>query len=247
MAAPNPRSHQSNWHARCPARDPGRACCGDGWGIDVELIIVRHGETAWTLSGRHTGATDLPLTEHGRLEAAALRPLLGHVLAGREPVVYASPRERAAQTLALAMPGVRGNVEPLVAEYDYGTYEGLTHEQISTLRPGWNIWRDGCPAGESTGGVGARADAFLIGHAEHTPGPVVVVSHGHFSRILAARALGLAADHGRLLAAGTASVSVVKDFHGERCIALWNASADLLGAPVALGRSQAVPDAAPGH
>ena len=213
----------------------------------MELIIVRHGETAWTLSGQYTGATDLPLTAHGRLQAAALGPLLGRMLAGRVPQVYSSPRERATETLALALPGTGAIVEPLVAEYDYGTYEGLTHEQISMLRPEWNIWRDGCPAGESTEAVGARADAFLRGHAEHAPGPVVVVSHGHFSRILAARALGLTAQNGRLLAAGTASVSVVKDFHGERCIALWNASADLLRAPADPGPSQAVREAAPAN
>lgn len=195
----------------------------------MELIIVRHGETAWTLSGRHTGATDIPLTAHGRVQAAALRPLLVRILAGREPLVFSSPRERATETLGLAMPGARGIMEPLVAEYDYGTYEGLTHEQISSLRPGWNIWRDGCPAGETTESVGARADAFLRGRAEHAPVPVVVVSHGHFSRILAARALGLAAESGRLLTADTASVAVVKDLDGERCIGLWNASADLLG------------------
>ncbi len=197
----------------------------------MRLIIVRHGETGWTLSGRYTGTTDVALTANGRREATELAPLLERVLHGQSCTVVSSPRHRATDTAALALPGRHPTIDPLVAEYDYGDYEGLTTDQIRLLAPGWNIWRDGCPHGESTTGVGTRADAVLHAHAENSTQPVVVVTHGHFSRILAARALGLAAVDGRLFASAPASVSVIEDHHGERCIGLWNADPALLTRP----------------
>lgn len=196
----------------------------------MKLVIVRHGETEWTLSGRYTGTTEVGLTANGRTQAASLAPLLERVLDGEGAVVFSSPRRRAVETAALALPAHRMTREPLVAEYDYGDFEGLTGAQIRRRAPGWTIWRDGCPAGEYTGDVGRRADSFLRAHAGATQ-PVVVVTHGHFSRILAARALGLAARSGRLFASATGSVSLIEDHHGERCIGLWNAAADLLAAP----------------
>ena len=194
----------------------------------MKLVIVRHGGTEWTLSGRYTGTTDLPLTPHGRRQAALLAPLVERVLAGDSALAFSSPRRRATETAALALPGRPVAVDPLVAEYHYGDYEGLTDDQIRLLAPGWDIWRDGCPRGESTEAVGARADTFLDAHVVRCAGPVVVVTHGHFSRILAARALGLAADNGRLFASVTASISVIEDYHGERCIGRWNVDAALL-------------------
>jgi probable phosphoglycerate mutase len=194
----------------------------------MKLVIVRHGGTEWTLSGRYTGTTDLPLTPHGRRQAALLAPLVERVLAGDSALAFSSPLRRATATAALALPGRSVTVDPLVAEYHYGDYEGLTHDQIRLLAPGWNIWRDGCPHGESTEAVGARADAFLDAHVVRCAGPVVVVTHGHFSRILAARALGLGAENGRLFASLTASISVIEDYHGERCIGRWNVDAALI-------------------
>lgn len=194
----------------------------------MRLIIVRHGETDWTLAGRYTGATDVPLTAHGRREATSLALLLEHLLGGQNPVVVSSPRQRATDTAALALPGCHVAIDPLISEYDYGDYEGLTSEQIRRCAPDWDIWRDGCPHGESTQDVGRRADAFLRTTVEDCPAPLVVATHGHFSRILAARALGLAAEYGRLFASVPGSVSLIEDHHGERCIGLWNADTALV-------------------
>lgn len=194
----------------------------------MELLIVRHGETAWTISGQHTGRTDVPLTERGRTEASALRPVLASLLHGRGALVYTSPSRRARETAALALPAAEVAVDPRLAEYDYGRYEGLTTAEIDRVHAGWNIWRDGCPGGESTAAAGARADACLRDLAEADPVPVVVFSHGHFSRILAARALGLPPEAGRIFGTATAAVSVVGAYRGEPCITLWNASAELL-------------------
>lgn len=194
----------------------------------MKLVIIRHGGTEWTMSGRYTGTTDLALTPHGRRQATSLVPLLERLLAGQDCLAFSSPRRRATATAAFALPGRPVRVDPLVAEYDYGDYEGLTASQIRLDAPGWDIWRDGCPHGESTQAVGARADAFLAAHVLHRSEALVVVTHGHFSRILAARALGLPAESGRLLASITASLSVIEDYHGERCIGRWNVDAELL-------------------
>jgi probable phosphoglycerate mutase len=201
----------------------------------VELVIVRHGETEWTITGRFTGTTEVPLTADGRRQVVSLHRILSGVLKGRSPVVLSSPRGRARESAGLALPDSHALVDPLLAEFDYGTYEGLTPTEVVDRRPGWNIWRDGCPEGESVEEVGVRARQFLESTVAHAPGPVVVVTHGHFSRILAATALGLAPAQGRLLASATASVSLVEDHHGERCIGLWNVSADLGDDPGAGG------------
>jgi broad specificity phosphatase PhoE len=194
----------------------------------MRLIIVRHGETDWTLAGRYTGSTDVPLTAHGRREATSLALLLEHLLGGHDPVVVSSPRQRATATAALALPQCQVVIDPLVSEYDYGDYEGLTSEQILLRAPGWDIWSDGCPHGESTPDVGARADVFLRTTVENCRAPLIVATHGHFSRILAARALGLAAEYGRLFASVPGSVSLIEDHHGERCVGLWNADTALV-------------------
>lgn len=194
----------------------------------MRLVIVRHGDTGWTVDGRFTGTTDVGLTDHGRHQAASLTGLLQVVLHGERPVLVSSPRRRATDTAALALPAFHLAVDPCVAEYDYGDFEGLTTDQIRERAPGWDIWRDGCPHGESTDDVGRRADAFLRDHLDNGTQPVVVVTHGHFSRILAARALGLAPGAGRLFASATASVSLIEDHHGERCVGLWNADPALL-------------------
>ncbi len=198
----------------------------------MRLIIVRDDETDWALAGRYTGATDVLLTANGRREATSLPSLIEHVSGGRSPVVVSSPRQRAAvATATLALPECDLSIDPLVAEYDYGDYEGLTSEQIRRRAPGWDIWRDGCPHGESTPEVGRRADAFLRTTVQKCAGPLIVVTHGHFSRILAARALGLAPEWGRLFASVPASLSLIEEHHGERCLGLWNVAAAMLEHP----------------
>lgn len=195
--------------------------------MKLELIIVRHGETEWTLSGQHTGITEIPLTMEGEREAHSLVPILLRLLHDRIPIVYSSPRERAMHTAKLSMPTFDFTIEPLIAEYVYGQYEGLTPQQIEALSPGWDIWRDGCPNGETTAEVGARADKFLATHVLGASAPVVVFTHGHFSRILAARALRRPPEEGSMFASSPASVSVVKDQHARPRLTLWNLTTKL--------------------
>jgi broad specificity phosphatase PhoE len=186
----------------------------------MELILVRHGETEWSKSGQHTGRTDLPLTEAGRAEGASAHPIVERLLGGRTPRLYTSPRGRAIATAELILPGLEKTIAPQIAEYDYGDYEGLTTAQIRDRQPDWDIWRDGCPGGETTAAVGARADAFLAG----IDGLVVAFSHGHMLRILAARFLGLPAGQGNIFTLDTAAVSVLKIVRGAPVVALWNAT-----------------------
>jgi broad specificity phosphatase PhoE len=194
-----------------------------------ELLLVRHGETAWTLSRQHTSYTDLPLTANGEDQARAVAPLL----AGRSiEVALTSPRLRAGRTAALAGLGA-AQVEPDLCEWDYGGYEGLTTAHIRDTRPGWVLWTDGVapgPAahpGESPGQVGARADRVLnrVRPALDDPaaGDVVLVAHGHFLRVLAARQLGLPASAGALFRLDTGTVSSLGTEHGKPVITTWNA------------------------
>ena len=196
----------------------------------MHLIIVRHGETQWTISGQHTGTTDLALTERGESQSVAIGPLLGHLLKGERPSVYVSPRIRTVRTAQLAIAETEMHLEPLVVEFDYGIYEGKTFDEIRSIDPTWNIWRDGCPGGESINDVAIRADAFLESHVDGVDHPVVVFTHGHFSRILVVRALGLDPTDGARLVSSPGSISTVVESHGQPSIGLWNASADLLDA-----------------
>ncbi len=191
----------------------------------MELIIVRHGETEWTLSGQHTGVTEVSLTAAGEREAERLSPILLRLLGNRDPDVFTSPRHRAIETTKLSLPDFDFTVEPLLSEYDYGRYEGLTPREIQALAPGWDIWTDGCPDGETTADVAARADEFLAFRAVSAERPVIAVTHGHFSRILAARALRRPPEEGSMFASSTASVSVVKDYHKRRRLDVWNMTA----------------------
>lgn len=190
----------------------------------MELLIIRHGETEWSRAGRHTGITDLPLTARGETEAEALRAVVARVLAGRAPaLVLTSPKRRAGETLALTLPGVTATACADLREYDYGDYEGRTSADIHRSHPDWNVWDHGGPGGETAQEVGERADRVLALVA-HAAGPVVVASHGHTGRILAARALGFPAAQGRMFALDTGSLGVIADRRGERCVALWNAT-----------------------
>lgn len=172
------------------------------------LVYLRHGETVWSLTGRHTGTTDVPLTETGVAQAAALRPVLDGLDLER-PRVWTSPRLRATVTADLAgLP--RAEVVPELVEWDYGDYEGLTTPQIRENVPGWTVWTHGAPNGESPADMSARADRVVarILRAQEA-GDVVLVAHGHFGRALLARYLRQSVDFGRSLPILPASVAVL--------------------------------------
>jgi len=186
------------------------------------LVIVRHGETEWSASGRHTGRTDIALTPAG--EAAAAR--LGRCLAemGVVPTrCLSSSRVRAVETARLAGLGDGLVTDDRLAELDYGDYEGRTTLEIRAGRPTWDLFRDGCPGGETMEAAGRRADDLLASLApEEGDGDVALAGHGHFSRILAARYLRLPADQARHFALGTASLSLLGHEHEWRCLLRWN-------------------------
>jgi broad specificity phosphatase PhoE len=191
----------------------------------MHLILVRHGETAWSKSGQYTGSTDLELLDEGAAQARAIGPLIRRALGGADPAyIFTSPLKRAVDTARLAWPRHEAAPCDALRECDYGAYEGLTRAQVRARRPNWDFWSDGCLDGESADQVGARADAFL-GSLGDREGPILAFSHGHMIRILAARALGLSADQGRLFALSTASVSVIREEYGKPAIALWNETA----------------------
>jgi broad specificity phosphatase PhoE len=187
-----------------------------------ELCLVRHGETEWSRSGKHTGVTDIPLTEVGERQARALRPLLAGVCPA---TVFTSPRERARRTATLAGLDELCTVEVLddLAEWAYGDYEGVTTPEIRETRPGWTIWTGDPPGGETAEEVGARADRVLERvRAALATGPVVAVGHGHFSRVLAARWLRLPVASGGMFVLGPASPCLLGSEHGEPAIHRWN-------------------------
>jgi len=185
----------------------------------VELWIVRHGETEWSASGKHTSTTDLPLTAAGERQAAAVRDILGDL---RPVLVLSSPRQRALQTARLAGLEVTETTEDL-AEWAYGEYEGRTTEEIRESVPDWTIWRDGVPGGESASAVGERADRVLTRAARALhDGPVVLVGHGHFSRVLGARWIGLPVSAGGNLLLGTAAPSLLGAQYGSPVVNRWN-------------------------
>ena len=182
-----------------------------------DIWLVRHGETEWTVSRKHTGKTDVPLTEQGERDAAALAAALAD---HRFAAVFTSPRQRARRTAELAgFPDAR--VDESLVELDYGEYEGHTSAEIRATRPDWLLWRDGSPGGESMEHAGARADAVIAGITS-VDGDVLLFGHGHFSRVLGARLLGLPASDGRLLMLGPGSLSVIGSEHGRRAIRTWN-------------------------
>lgn len=185
-----------------------------------EVVLVRHGETEWSKAHRHTSFTDLPLTEVGQRQAAALGP----VLAGRRfAAVVSSPRQRAGRTAELGGLAVTA-VDDDLTEWNYGDYEGLTTQEIRGTRPDWLLWTDGCPGGESPTQVGARADRLL---ARIRPlladGDVALVGHAHVLRVLSARWIGLPPSHGRLLRLDTATISTLGFEHEREVILRWNA------------------------
>ena len=189
------------------------------------FYLARHGETAWTLSGQHTGRTDLPLTENGENQARALgRRLRGMVFAQ----ILTSPSQRAVRTCEIAGFGTNAVIDPDFVEWDYGEYEGRRTAEILRERPDWQLFRDGCPGGESPEEIGARADR-AVARIRSVKGNVLVVSSAHISRVLAARWLGLPAAGGRYWWLGTASLSILAYEHNldEPVIRLWNDTSHL--------------------
>ena len=182
------------------------------------VVLARHGETEWSLSGRHTGTTDLPLTEEGRRQARALGPRLA---AWTFSLVLTSPLQRALETCRLAGYGERAQVRPDLVEWNYGRYEGLTSQQIEEIHPNWSLWRDGGAGGETAPDVGRRADR-VIAEVRATEGYALIFAHGHVLRVLAARWLGEPPEAGRYYALQTATLSVLSYEHADPVIQRWN-------------------------
>jgi probable phosphoglycerate mutase len=191
----------------------------------MRILLLRHAATLWTMSGQHTGHTDLELTAAGEAEARASAPLFQRVL-GESPLgaVYSSPRKRALRSAELVLGNaVRPIVSELIAELDYGTYEGLTPVEIQKLTPGWNLWEHGCPGGETVEQAAARADAFIEILRERDDGEVVcVVSHGHMLRVLTARLLNLPPREGRIFGIKTTSLAELTKKGDRLELSKWN-------------------------
>ncbi|WP_246731430.1 histidine phosphatase family protein [Methylocapsa sp. S129] len=187
----------------------------------LRLTLIRHGETEWSLSGQHTGRTDIALTARGEDGARALEPCLRGIAFAR---VLTSPRARAQRTAVLAGLGAAAEIEPDLAEWDYGDYEGLRSADIHKERPGWNIFRDGCPHGETPAEVADRADR-LLARLRAEGGEIALFTHGHFGRVLAARWIGAPVIMGERFTLGVASLSVLgfEPSHPETStVVLWN-------------------------
>ena len=189
--------------------------------MGVELWLVRHGETEWSLSGAHTSRTDIPLTDHGRKRAEELRDFLK----GKKfSAVLTSPMQRARETCAIAGYGDVAVIDEGLKEWDYGVYEGKTTQEIRVEKPGWSVWKDEIVGGETVEHVGARADGVIARALADAgeDGSVALFAHAHILRILAARWIGLQADGGRLFALGTGSLSVLGFEREQRVVEGWN-------------------------
>jgi len=192
------------------------------------MYLARHGETAWSRSGQHTGLTDLPLTESGETEARQLGKRLAGLAFAK---VFTSPLQRAAHTCELAGFGAVAEKDADLVEWNYGKYEGLRTAEIHAEAPDWQLFRDGCPGGETPAQVGARADR-IINRARAANGDVLIFSSGHFLRVLAARFLGLEPAGGKLFTLSTASVSLLgfENNLSQPVVRLWNDTSHLTSA-----------------
>jgi probable phosphoglycerate mutase len=191
------------------------------------LYLARHGETAWSLSGQHTGLTDLPLTERGERNARNLGPRLAGLTFAK---IFTSPLQRATRTCELAGFAAAAEVDRDLVEWDYGDYEGLRTAEIHEKRPEWQLFRDGCPGGESPDQIGARADR-VVSRVRAVKGDVLIFSSGHFLRVLAARWLGLEPVNGSLFMLKTASLSALgyENELSQPVISLWDDTSHLCG------------------
>jgi probable phosphoglycerate mutase len=184
-----------------------------------QVYLIRHGETEWSLSGQHTGTTDIPLTENGRRVARLLKPVLAKDAFAR---VLTSPLQRARETCELAGLGEGAEIERDLMEWNYGEYEGLTSQQIQATRPGWLVFTDGCPGGESPEQVEARVDR-VIAKVRAVEGHVALFAHGHVLRALAARWLGLRAADGSHFLLDTATLNILSYYQSVPAVLRWNA------------------------
>jgi len=184
-----------------------------------QVYLIRHGETEWSLSGQHTGITDIPLTENGRNVAKQLEPILAKE---NFTMILTSPLERARKTCELAGLGAHAEIDRDLVEWNYGEYEGLTPKQIDAQAPGWMIFTDGCPGGETPEQAGARADR-LVARVRSVEGDVALFAHGHIFRVFAARWLGLPATAGRHFLLDTATLSILSYYRGIPAVKRWNA------------------------
>ncbi|CAL9563272.1 histidine phosphatase family protein [Streptomyces sp. NPDC090994] len=194
------------------------------------ILLARHGQTEWSLSGRHTGRTDVPLLEEGRRGAKLLGERLHRAPLDGLPAaeVRTSPLVRARETCELAGFGDRAQPWDALMEWDYGAYEGMTPAEIQAVRPGWLIWRDGVPEGESTADVTARADE-VVAWAREADRDVLVFAHGHILRSIGARWLGLPLDFGARIRLNPTSLSVLGWAYGEPAVENWNDVGHLAG------------------
>jgi broad specificity phosphatase PhoE len=186
----------------------------------VDVFAIRHAETAWSLSGQHTGTTDLPLTDNGRQFAQRMRSALVRTAFA---LVLCSPMRRARETCELAGFGDQAVIDSDLLEWDYGTYEGLTSEQIHARVPNWLIFRDGCPGGETPEQVSTRVDR-VIARSRALGGDIVLFAHGHVLRALVARWIGLPVSGGQHFLLGPGTLSVLGYYRGIPAVKLWNGS-----------------------
>lgn len=185
----------------------------------MSVYAIRHGETEWSLSGQHTGTTDIPLTDNGRALAEKLRPVLAKP---QFALVLTSPMRRARDTCEIAGLAARAEVDPDLMEWNYGAYEGITSAEIHKTRPGWQVFKDGGgPGGESPEAVAARADR-VIARARAVKGDVALFAHGHILRVVAARWIGLPAQAGENFLLGTGTLCILGDYRGTPAIDVWN-------------------------
>jgi probable phosphoglycerate mutase len=184
----------------------------------VNVFAIRHGETAWSLNGQHTGTTDIPLTDNGCRLAARMRPVLAAKLFS---LVLCSPMRRARVTCELAGLGAGAIIDADLVEWNYGKYEGLTPQQIEEVAPGWLIFRDGCPGGESPEQVGARVDR-VIARSRAVTGDTALFAHGHLLRVFVARWIGLPPSGGQHFLLNTGTLCVLGYYHEIPAVRIWN-------------------------
>jgi probable phosphoglycerate mutase len=187
-------------------------------GSHVNVFAIRHGETAWSLTGQHTGTTDIPLTDNGRRLAEKMRPFLA---AEAFALVLCSPLHRARETCELAGLGDQAVIDPDLVEWNYGQYEGMPPKQIQEMALGWLIFRDGCPGGEAPEHVGARVDR-VIARCRSADGDTALFAHGHVLRVFAARWIGLPPDGGQHFLLNTGTLCVLGYYREIPAVRIWN-------------------------